>query len=411
VLVGYRLLIVAWLFLIPPVTVITSPLASVAAASPDERCSSSEEGDYRTRMRDTGDAKFLWRGEARRLHASVTLRQDRCVCTERETIVDPVTGVGEERCVERRWREQETFERGKSPVWDTDLAFEKPRLLQLGRNGSWEKICSSPWHDTRGVIQPDPDGLDYDFRGSNQEEYHVWGYVYVRGSIKHQDGRSHCEPDTLSGVITNVHDKTMAQLALRSEERFDIDAAVRAAVAALPYDQVRIRVNPEYTPANPDATGLAGLASYFWLEGADRPPFGGSLVTVPGWGGRRVSAWVVVYPSAVTWSFGDGTTLTSASRGLPWPEAEYAEGSPRPEAIVKIYQADGIYPVTARVEWTARWGLYEESRTLCNAAPPVSCSPFIPIYSAGPVASLQAQPYKVRQARATGVYARPTPLP
>jgi hypothetical protein len=284
-------------------------------------------------------------------------------------------------------------------------------LLPVGSNSSWGKVCLAPWHDTRGVVLPDPEGLGYDFRGSNQEEYHVWGYIYVRGAIKHQDGRSHCEPDTLSGVLTNVHDKEMAQLALRREERFDIQAAVQAAVAALPYDQVQVKVNPEYNPANPNATGLAGLASYFWLEGADQPPFSGSLVIVPGWGGRSVSAWVVVYPSAITWSFGDGTTLTSSSRGLPWPEAEYAEGAPRPEAIVKVYQADGIYPVTAQVTWTARWGLYEEHRTLCNAAPPVFCSPFIPIYSAGPEASAPAQTYKVRQAQAVGVYTRPTPQP
>lgn len=404
-----RLVVATWLMVLPVVLALTSPALPVAAASADERCGEDQEGDYRTRMPDAGGAKFLWRGEAKSLQASVTLLQDTCICTEHATIIDPITGEEHEGdCTERKWKEQATFERGKSPVWDTDLAFEKPRLLQLGRNASWEKICAAPWHDTRGVILPDAEGLEYDFRGSDQEEYHVWGYIYVRRGVKHQDGRSHCEPDTLSGVLTNVHDKAMRQLALRTEERFDIDAAVQAAVAGLPYDQVEVKVNPAYDPTNPNATGLAGLASYFWLDGADQPPFSGFRVTVPGWGGRGLSAWVVVYPSAITWSFGDGMTLATTSRGLPWPQAE---GMARPEAVVKVYQADGIYPVTVQVEWAAHWGLFEENNTLCRVAPPTSCSPFIPIYTAGSASSAQAQPYKVRQAQAVGVYERPTPRP
>ncbi len=147
---GLRLALMAWLTLLPIAAAITQPPITAVAASADERCSSSEEGDYRTRMKDTGDATFLWRGVAQRLQASVTLRQDKCTCTNQETIVDPVTGGAEERCTERKWKEEDGFERGKSPVWDTDLAFEKPRLLQLGRNAGWEKICRSPWHDIAG---------------------------------------------------------------------------------------------------------------------------------------------------------------------------------------------------------------------------------------------------------------------
>jgi hypothetical protein len=407
-----RLLIVAWLIMMPVGGSLAPPASPIAAAGADERCGEDEEGDYRTRMPNSGGAEFLWRGADRKLQASVTLLQDKCVCTDHETIVDPVTG--EERqgaCTERTWREQATFDTSRSPVWETDLAFEKPRLRQLGANASWEKICPAPWHDTRGVIQPDADGLEYDFRGSNQEEYHVWAYIFARGGVRHQDGRSHCEPNTLSRVTTNVHDKAMRQLALRSEERFDIDATVRAAVAGLPYDQVRVRVNPAYDAANPNATGLVGLGSYFWLEGADQPPFSGFRVPVAGWGGRRLSAWVVVYPSSITWSFGDGTTLATTSRGLPWPMAEVAEGTPRPEAVVKVYQADGVYPVTVQVEWAARWGLYEENTTLCSVSPPTVCSPFIPIYTAGPASSAQTQAYKVRQAQAIGVYLPAAPRP
>ena len=180
---------------------------------------------------------------------------------------------------------------------------------------------------------------------------------------------------------------------------------------ACPTIRSSVKVNPEYDPANPNATGLAGLASYFWLEGADQPPFSGFARRGARAGAARALGLGRRLPVEITWSFGDGTTLTSASRGLPWPEAEHAEGSPRREAIVKVYQVDGVYPITATVTWTARWGLYEEHNTLCSAAPPTLCSPFIPIYSAGPASSVQARAYKVRQAQAIGVYERPTPQP
>jgi hypothetical protein len=275
--------------------------------------------------------------------------------------------------------------------------------MQLGHNDDWGRICPGPWHDTRGVIHPDWDGLENDFRGDNQEEYHVYGHIFVRTTEERYDGRSHCEPDTLSNVRTVVNDKSGAEIAIRWEERFDIEGAVQAAVAALPYDRIRVAANPPGQPdgVRPEYRGLVGAPVYYWLEGADRAPFTGFRVPVQGWGGWSLSAWVVVYPSRIAWDFGDGATLTTISRGVPWPAVEPngPRGFPHEGAVSRVYQRDGVFQATATVTWTAVWGLYEEHQTQCQAAPPTPCSPFIPIYSAGPVTSAQSRPYAVMEIR------------
>jgi hypothetical protein len=306
-------------------------------------------------------------------------------------------------CNEWRWREQDGFDRERSALFSTALAFDKPKLMQLGANEQWGRVCAAPWHATRGVYLPDWGGLGNDFRGAGQEEYQVGGHIFVRNVERHWAGRSFCEPDTTTRVRTVINDRRGTDIAVRWEGRFDVAGAVRAAIAALPYDRVRIGASPPGQPdgVRPEYRGLVGAPTYFWLEGADEAPFGGARVPVPGWGGWGLSAWVVVYPSSVEWDFGDGTTLTTASRGVPWPQAEPdgPRGAPHAGAIARVYEAAGTYTATARVTWTARWGLYEEHTTLCQAAPPTPCSPFIPIYTAGPVTVAQARPYQVMEVR------------
>ena len=375
---------------------------TVAAELTDEPCQEDKEDSYRTRFPNTGGARFIWRGG--RIEASLILLQDKCICTGHAEIIDPVTGVvAEGPCDEWKWKEQAAFDRTKSPVWSTALAFDKPKLMQVGANTSWDRVCRAPWHDTRGVIHPEWDGLEHDFRGTTQEEYHVIGHIFVRNSEKHWNGRSHCEPDTLSHVRTVVNDKNGLEIAIRWEDRFAIEQAVQEAITALPYDRIRIGANPPGQPdgIRPEYRGLVGLPTYFWLEGTDESPFTGFQVPVEGWGGWSLSAWVVVYPSEIVWDFGDGTTLTTTSRGVPWPEAEPngPQGMPHENAVSKTYEYDGTFQATARVTWTAAWGLYEEHTTLCQAAPPTPCSPFIPIYSAGPVTIIQSRPYSVMEIR------------
>lgn len=398
-----QVLLIATLVVTPLLAGLGSPPHSVAAEGPNLPCEQDQVGDYKTRFPNTGGAKFIWRGG--RIEASLTFLQDRCTCTGHEEIIDPLTGeVTPGDCNEWKWQEQPTFDRTKSPVWSTKLAFDRPTLMQLGHNRTWDRICLAPYHDTRGVIMPEWDGLEYDFRGSGQEEYHVYGHIFVRTTEEHYNGRSHCESDTLSQVRTVVNDKTGTEIAIRWEDRFDIEGAVQAAVAGLAFDQVRVVANP---PGQPDSLGgeyrgLVGAPVYYWLEGIDQPPFTGFRVPVKGWGGFGLSAWVIVYPSQIVWEFGDGTSLTTTSRGVPWPEAEPngPNGAPHESAISKVYQYDGTFQATARVTWTAVWGLFEEHTTLCSAAPPTPCSPFIPIYSAGPVTVAQSRPYEVMQVRA-----------
>lgn len=397
-----RLVFSTLLVLMPLLSVNVALPAHVAAADANDRCDQREEGDYQTRYPNTGGAKFIWRGG--KIEASIVLLQDRCSCSGHEDIVDPITGVVTEGpCNEWRWREQAGFDRSKSPVFETNVAFDKPKLMQLGANGEWGRVCPSPWHDTRGVYLPDWDGLDNDFRGDAQEEYHVGGHIFVRRVERHWNGRSFCEPTTTTTVRTIVNDKHGSEIAIRWEERFDIEGAVRAAVAGLPYDQVRIGANPPGQPdgIRPEYRGLVGAPTYFWLEGADGPQFNGFRVAAPGWDAWSLSAWVVVYPAEITWDFGDGTTLTTTSRGVPWPEAEPngPHGLPHDGAVSKTYEYAGTFQATARVTWTARWGLYEEHTTLCSAAPPTPCSPFIPIYAAGPVTVIQSRPYQVMEIR------------
>jgi hypothetical protein len=338
----------------------------------------------------------------------VTLLQDLCVCTGHEEITDPVTGiVTRGDCNEWTWKEQDDFDRSKSPVLSTGVSFDKPKLMQLGANEQWGRICPAPWHDTRGVYMPDWDGLENDFRGGNQEEYQVGGHIFVRGVERRWSGRSFCEPDSTTRVRTVVNDRRGSEIAIRWEERFDVEGAVQAAIAALPYDRIRIGANPPGQPdgVRPEYRGLVGAPTYFWLEGVDQPPFTGFRVPVEGWGGWSLSAWVVVYPSEITWDFGDGTTLTTVSRGVPWPEVEPhgPKGAPHEGAVAKTYQYDGTFQATARITWTARWGLYEEHTAMCLAAPPTPCSPFIPIYTAGPVTVAQARPYAVMEVRSVRV--------
>jgi hypothetical protein len=73
----------------------------------------------------------------------------------------------------------------------------------------------------------------------------------------------------------------------------------------IPLPNVKIRVNP--------ALGLVAMPGWFWAEGYNGEPFGGSATV----GSYTVA--VQVQPSSYTWSFGDGNTLVTQSLGQPYP--------------------------------------------------------------------------------------------
>lgn len=73
----------------------------------------------------------------------------------------------------------------------------------------------------------------------------------------------------------------------------------------VPLPSLRIRMNP--------ALGLVAMPSWFWAEGYNGQPFGGS-VTIGSYT-ISVHVWAVSYQ----WDFGDGTTLTSSDLGQAYP--------------------------------------------------------------------------------------------
>jgi len=85
----------------------------------------------------------------------------------------------------------------------------------------------------------------------------------------------------------------------------------------------------------PQARGLANLASFFWVEGVSQPPVelqvGGSTV--------RAEFRVVEY----RWRFGGGGTLVTEGPGTPGLESEVNTTFPR----------RGFYRVGVTVVWTA----------------------------------------------------------
>ncbi len=105
--------------------------------------------------------------------------------------------------------------------------------------------------------------------------------------------------------------------------------------------------------ANPAGTQLVRLPTWLWL---DRHGWARQSATasVPG-----VSVTAVATPRSVSWSMGDGSTVTCAGRGTPFP----AGGDPRGSSpdCGHTYQRssagepDTRFPVTATVHWTVTW--------------------------------------------------------
>jgi len=107
----------------------------------------------------------------------------------------------------------------------------------------------------------------------------------------------------------------------------------------IPLPSLRIRENP--------SLGLVALPGWFWGEGYNGQPFGGSA----GIGALTVA--VQVQPTAYTWSFGDGTTLVSHDLGQPYP----AESD-----IKHAYQYSSLhypsgFPVSLTVQFAASYSV------------------------------------------------------
>jgi hypothetical protein len=105
--------------------------------------------------------------------------------------------------------------------------------------------------------------------------------------------------------------------------------------------------------ANPVGAQLVNLPSWLWLDPASWGPRS-ATAQVPG-----VSVTAVARPTSVSWSMGDGTSVTCRGQGTPFPPG----GDPKATSpdCGHIYrgssarQAGQAFPVTATVHWAITW--------------------------------------------------------
>mgnify|MGYP000052916861 CR=1 FL=1 len=110
----------------------------------------------------------------------------------------------------------------------------------------------------------------------------------------------------------------------------DLDAAARA--------EAERYIREVLTPAvsigvNPAAKGLAGLRSWFWIDG-----FAGS-VTAPPISAFGLTIDVRLTAGSVTWDFGDGT-VEAGDLGRPYPEES---------TVQHAHRSAGSYDITATI--------------------------------------------------------------
>jgi hypothetical protein len=134
----------------------------------------------------------------------------------------------------------------------------------------------------------------------------------------------------------------------------------------------QLRLPSPKIASNPAGTQLVTLPTWLWL---DRGSWGAQSATasVPG-----VSVTAVATPTSASWSMGDGTDLTCAGPGTPFPTGgDPAASSPdcghtyhRSSASAPGQQ----FPATATVQWTVAWsgagasGTFPDMTTSATAA-------------------------------------------
>lgn len=91
----------------------------------------------------------------------------------------------------------------------------------------------------------------------------------------------------------------------------------------------------------PDAIGLTGLESYFWLSDPVGPVR--AVAQVP-----LVTVVAEAAPDHYLWRFEPGAELMTEHPGRPWTKS-------RPGNIGHNYETKGHYDVSVEVVWRARW--------------------------------------------------------
>ena len=138
-----------------------------------------------------------------------------------------------------------------------------------------------------------------------------------------------------------------------------------AAIARQVYDEVPLVFpNPSTSPPA-DADQLVGFPTWLWIDPAAFQTFD-ARATLAG-----ITVTVTAEPTTVTWTMGDGATVTCDGPGTPWnPDGGDGQTTDCSHVYqhVSADQADGRYPVSATVTWAVTWNSTTgEGGTLADA--------------------------------------------
>jgi hypothetical protein len=112
--------------------------------------------------------------------------------------------------------------------------------------------------------------------------------------------------------------------------------------------------------ASPAGAQLVNLPTWLWLSGGWEPV--SATAAVPG-----VEVTATAAPTSVTWSMGDGTSVTCTGAGTPFrpgtdPRAESPDCGHTYRAS-SAGQPAGAYAVTTTVKWTVTWAWADQGGT------------------------------------------------
>jgi hypothetical protein len=107
----------------------------------------------------------------------------------------------------------------------------------------------------------------------------------------------------------------------------------------------------------PGKTGLVGLPTWLWVDAT--PASWGPATATAAVPGLSVTATAVV--DRITWTMGDGATVTCTSPGAPYTPARGALSSPD---CGHTYVRPGVYTVTASTHWSVTWARGGQTGTL-----------------------------------------------
>jgi hypothetical protein len=124
------------------------------------------------------------------------------------------------------------------------------------------------------------------------------------------------------------------------------------AIARQVYDEVPLVFPNPHTAPPADADQLVGFPVWLWIDPVAFQTFD-ARATLAG-----ITVTVTARPATVTWSMGDGATVTCHGPGTPWnPDG----GSSQTTDCSHVYQyvsadqPNGRYPVSVAVTWAVSW--------------------------------------------------------